>query len=57
MDKPVAEFMSANPKTIQADALIADAEAMMHDYKIRVLVVLGERGQKDDICGVLEIFD
>jgi arabinose-5-phosphate isomerase len=57
MDKPVAEFMSADPKTIEADALIADAEAMMHEHKIRVLVVMGERGHKDDICGVLEIFD
>lgn len=60
INKPVGEFMNPNPVTITASTLLADAEAMMRERKIRVLVVMGERaqpGEQDDICGVLEIFD
>ncbi len=60
MNKPVREFMTDEPVTVQADTLLADAEELMQEKKISALIVMGERGaphRVSDICGVLEIYD
>lgn len=57
MDKSVAEYMSPIPVTVPADAMLTDAEALMRKHKIRALVVTGSRSaDRDDVCGILEIF-
>jgi len=49
----VNEYMSVNPKTISTDSKLIEAEAIMNDAKINMLVVLnGEYVQ-----GVIQIFD
>lgn len=57
MDKPVRDFMTPVPVTIDAHAMVSEAEALMRKYKIRALVVTetNERGD-EDVCGLLEIF-
>lgn len=51
----VAAFMTASPHEIRSDALISEAEAYMHENKIRALAVrdAGTGG----ISGIVEIFD
>ena len=57
LDKPTRDFMTPVPVTIPADAMVTDAEALMRKYKIRALIVTGAReGERDEVCGVLEIF-
>jgi len=57
MEKPVSEYMSLNPVCVSADALIKDAENLMREHKVRALVVISSRdGEKETICGILEIF-
>jgi arabinose-5-phosphate isomerase len=60
MDKPVREFMTPDPVTIQTDTLLVEAEEIMQERKITALIVMEGRFQSrsaDDICGVLEIYD
>ncbi|MGV6816490.1 MAG: KpsF/GutQ family sugar-phosphate isomerase [Thiotrichales bacterium] len=58
LSKPVIEFATKNPQTIDANVMLNDAEALMHSKKIRVLVVTGSRsGESEQVIGVLEIFD
>jgi len=57
MDKPVAEHMTLDPVCVSADALIKDAETLMREHKVRALVVISARdGERETICGILEIF-
>lgn len=54
LDQKVANIMTANPVTIDPDESLSNAEKLMHERKIRLLVV------KDDnhcVAGLLEIFD
>ena len=51
----VAGVMTASPHTIRADAQFSEAEAYMHDNKIRALAVTDEKGEA--VVGVVEIFD
>jgi arabinose-5-phosphate isomerase len=55
LEKPVSEFMTRKPVTIDADTNLAEAEAFMLERKIRALVVTEGKGQ--EVCGVVEIFD
>jgi arabinose-5-phosphate isomerase len=57
LDHAAAEFMTANPKTIAADALIDEALTLFEENKITALFVVeqDERGQKP--VGVLHIHD
>lgn len=48
------EFMTANPHTISAEWQLSEAEAYMHENKIRALAVIDEAGS---VVGVVEIFD
>ncbi|AOA09171.1 SIS domain-containing protein [Pseudomonas sp. TMW 2.1634] len=51
----VANFMTVNPHTIQADAQLSEAEAYMLNRKIRALPVLAADGT--GVVGIVEIFD
>ena len=55
LEKPVSEFMTRRPVTIDAETNLAEAEAYMLERKVRALVVTSDDGQK--VCGVVEIFD
>jgi len=50
----VAQFMTANPHTIQEDSQLSEAETYMLDNKIRALAVVDGKG---GVVGVVEIFD
>lgn len=52
--KPVSEFMTANPHTINDGAQLSEAEIYMQDNKIRALAVTSDDGE---VLGVVEIFD
>jgi len=54
LDFPISRIMTAEPVTILENAMLADAEKLMHKKKIKALVVLNNRGK---ISGILEIFD
>lgn len=45
LQKPVAEFMTRNPKTIVEDALGVDALRLFESFKIDDLIVVNRRGQ------------
>lgn len=60
MNKPVREFMTDEPVTVQANTLLVDAEKLMQEKKISALIVMEEccePSRANDICGVLEIYD
>lgn len=54
LEEPVDRFMSEEPLTIDAQALLADAQALMHRTKVRCLVVT--RAGEAAPVGVLEVF-
>jgi arabinose-5-phosphate isomerase len=45
LQKPVAEFMTRNPKTISEDALGVEALRLFESFKIDDLIVVNRRGQ------------
>lgn len=53
MDKTAADIMNLNPKTIDADARLSDAEEMMNQIKITSLLVSSDQ----KIVGVIQIYD
>jgi arabinose-5-phosphate isomerase len=55
LEKPVSEFMTRTPVTIDAETNLAEAEAFMLERKVRALVVTS--GREQQVCGVVEIFD
>ena len=57
MTKPTSTIMTTDPITIKGDMKVSDAETLMHDKKIRVLVVTSDRADDSSVIGVLEIFD
>lgn len=57
MKKPTSSIMTINPITIKGDMKLADAEKLMHENKIRVLVVSSDRTNDSSVIGILEIFD
>lgn len=54
LDRPVHQIMTRNPVTIRADAPLAQAEALMRENKIKLLVATDEWNR---VVGLLEIFD
>ena len=57
LEKRVRDFMTPVPVTIRCDAMVSDAEVLMRKYKIRALVVTGEKpGEENSVVGILEIF-
>ena len=57
LDHSAAEFMTRNPKTIAADALIDDALTLFEENKITALFVVEEDGTGRKPVGVLHIHD
>lgn len=55
MNKPVSDFMTTNPVTIDAETLLTKAEEHMRQWKVKALVVT--TGGDKQVCGVVEIFD
>jgi arabinose-5-phosphate isomerase len=57
LDHTAAAFMTADPKTIAPDALVADALAMFDEYKITAVFVVEEDGAGKRPVGVVHIHD
>jgi arabinose-5-phosphate isomerase len=57
LDHKAAEFMTSDPKTIAADALIDDALTLFEEYRITALFVVEEDGRGKKPVGVLHIHD
>ncbi|MCV2403901.1 KpsF/GutQ family sugar-phosphate isomerase [Marinomonas sp. C2222] len=54
IDKPMSLLMTANPKTIHEDTMIVQAEELMLEQKITLLIAVNDAQQ---VSGILEIFD
>ena len=54
LDQVVSTFMSAHPVTVDEDVSFGEAEELMRQHKIKLLVVLNKAGR---MSGVLEVFD
>ena len=57
LDHAAAEFMTRDPKTIAADALVDEAITLFEEYKITALFVVEEIGSRKKPVGVLHIHD
>ena len=57
LEHTAAEFMTRDPKTIAADALVDDALTLFEEHKITVLFVVEEDGSGKKPVGVLHIHD
>ena len=57
LDHSAAEFMTRDPKTIAADALIDDALTLFEEHKITALFVVEDDGRGKKPVGVLHIHD
>ncbi|WP_410951978.1 SIS domain-containing protein [Pseudomonas sp. S1(2024)] len=55
VNKEVYNFMTATPHEIASDALMSEAEAYMHENKVRALAV--RDAITEEITGIVEIFD
>lgn len=56
LEHEAAEFMTKDPKTVAADALVGDAVALFDEYRITSLFVVDENGGMRPV-GVLHIHD
>ncbi len=56
MQQTAADIMSPNPKTIDAEARLSDAEEQMNQQKITSLLV-SQSGPEQKIVGVIQIYD
>ena len=54
IDRAVDEVMTANPKTVHADMLAAEAVQLMERHKVNQLLVVDERGA---LVGALNMHD
>jgi arabinose-5-phosphate isomerase len=57
LDHSAAEFMTRNPKTIDADALVDDALTLFDEHRITALFVVEDDGTGKKPVGVLHIHD
>jgi arabinose-5-phosphate isomerase len=57
LDLTAREYMTANPKTIAADAILDDALTLFEEHRITVLFVVREDGAGKMPVGVLHIHD
>jgi arabinose-5-phosphate isomerase len=57
LDHSAAEFMTANPKTVPADALVGDAVSLFEQYRITALFVVEETDGGQRPVGILHIHD
>jgi arabinose-5-phosphate isomerase len=57
LDHNAAEFMTRDPRTISADALVDDALTLFDEYRITALFVVEEGAGGKTPVGVLHIHD
>ncbi|HEY6049070.1 MAG TPA: KpsF/GutQ family sugar-phosphate isomerase [Sphingomicrobium sp.] len=57
LDHSAAEFMTSEPKTIAADALVDDALTLFEEHRITALFVVDDDGRGKKPLGVLHIHD
>jgi arabinose-5-phosphate isomerase len=57
LDHSAAEFMTRDPKTIPADALVDDALALFEEHRITALFVVEQQAQGERPVGVIHIHD
>ena len=57
LDHSAGEFMTADPKTITADALVDDALTLFDEHRITAIFVVEEDGRGKKPVGVLHIHD
>ena len=57
LEHSAAEFMTANPKSIGPDALVADAVAMFDEHKITSIFVVDDRDGGRRPIGIVHIHD
>lgn len=57
LEHKAAEFMTADPKTIGPDALVADAVAMFDEFKITSIFVIADEPGRRRPIGVVHIHD
>lgn len=57
LDHSAAEFMTADPKTVSPDSLVADALALFEEYRITALFVVEDDSDGPRPVGVLHIHD
>jgi len=54
LQNPVSKY--ANLNTVTAGTKLSDAENLMRSKRITAVIVTGERGGDEGVCGVLEIY-
>jgi arabinose-5-phosphate isomerase len=57
LDHRASDFMTRDPKTIAADALVDDALALFDEHRITALFVVADEGAGKRPVGVLHIHD
>jgi arabinose-5-phosphate isomerase len=57
LDHSAAEFMTRDPKTVPADALVDDALALFEEHRITALFVVEQQAQGKRPVGVIHIHD
>jgi arabinose-5-phosphate isomerase len=57
LDRPVAEAMTQNPKTISTESLVAEAYRMLREYRIDQVPVVDEDGRPVGIIDVQDWLD
>jgi arabinose-5-phosphate isomerase len=57
LDHSAAEFMTRDPKTVPADALVDDALALFEEHRITALFVVEQQAQGERPVGVIHIHD
>jgi CBS domain-containing protein len=56
LQKPVLKYANLNPVTVTASTKLSEAETLMRSKKITAVIVTGERGGDEGVCGVLEVY-
>jgi len=56
LQNPVSRYANLNPVTVTASTKLSEAEDLMRSKKITALIITGERGGDEGVCGVLEIY-
>ena len=56
LKNPVSQYASLNPVTVTASTKLSDPEELMRSKKISAVIVTGERGGDEGVCGVLAVY-
>ena len=56
LQNPVSKYANLNPVIVTASTKLSGAKKLMRSKKITAVIVTGERGGDEGVCGVLEIY-